>query len=278
MLLGTFLMTAMFTMAKLLGDAYHVLQIVFFRSLFALVPMLVPLWREGLSRLRTRRPVAHALRALVGIASLALYFLAYQLMPLADAYAIGYAAPLFITALSVPLLGEKVGLRRWSAVLVGFAGVLVMVRPGTAVFDVVALVPLGGALLYAVVAILVRMLSRTEASVTIVVYYALTTVLVTGLVLPLVWVTPGAGDLALLAGLGVVGGCAQLCVTEAFRQGELSVVVPLDYSAMVWAVLLGWLFWGDLPDAWIWAGMPLVIASGIYIARREMALERARRR
>ena len=229
-------------------------------------------------RRRTRHPLAHALRGLVGLASLALYFLAYQLMPLADAYAIGFAAPLFITALSVPLLGEKVGVRRWSAVLVGFAGVLIMVRPGTAVFDAVALVPLAAAMLYALVAILVRMLSRTEASVTIVVYYALTTILVTGLALPLVWVTPDAGDFALLAGLGVVGGCAQLCVTEAFREGELSVVVPFDYSAMVWAVLLGWLLWGELPDLWIWAGMPLVIASGIYIARRELALERARRR
>ena len=275
MLLGTLLLTAMFAMAKLLGDAYHVLQIVFFRSLFALLPMLVPLYREGPGRLRTRRPAAHALRSVVGIASLALYFLSYQHMPLADAYAIGFAAPLFITALSVPMLAEKVGLRRWSAVLVGFVGVLIMVRPGSAVFDAVALLPLAAALLYAFVAILIRKLSRTEASVTIVIYYATTTVLVTGLALPLVWVTPDAADLALLAGIGVLGGCGQLAITEAFRHGELSVVAPFDYSSMVWAVLLGWWLWGDLPSLWIWAGMPLVVASGIYIARREIALERA---
>ena len=242
--------------------------------MFALLPLSLVLFRQGLAPLRTRRLYGHVGRALVGLTALYVFFLSFSLMPLADAYAISFAAPLFVTALSVLLLKETVGPRRWSAVLVGFVGVLVMIRPGLGVFQPVALLPLLGAVLYAGVVIVIRVLSRTESSVAIVFYFTVTGGVLSGLLVPFVWVTPDARDLLMLAGVGVVGACAQLAMTGAFRSAEVSLVVPFEYSAMLWAVLVGYAVWGDVPGVHIWIGVPIVVASGIYIALREIRAQR----
>ena len=261
MLLATFLFTLMDAMAKWAMDRYSIVQIVFFRSLFAFVPLSVVLFRNGLAGLRTRNPLGHIGRSVVGIAALCVFFLSFKLMPLAEAYAISFAVPLFVTALSVPLLGERVGARRWTAVVVGFIGVLVMVQPGVGVFEPVALLPLLGAVLYAFVVIIIRILARTETSVAIVFYFTVTAGIFSGLALPLFWRTPDLLDLMVLAAIGIVGGCAQLTITGAFRAADISIVIPFEYTAILWAVLVGYLVWSDVPGLNIWVGVLIVSVS-----------------
>lgn len=273
MLLAVGLFTCMDALVKWLGDTYPVLQIVFFRGLFAFIPLGVFLLRRGsLADLRTKRPFAHLVRALVGLSALSAFFYAYTQMPLANVIAISFAAPLFVTALSVPLLGEAVGARRWTAVIVGFVGVLIMVRPDRGVFEPVALIALGGTVCYALVMIFVRGLSRTETSGAIVFYYSVISTILVGTVLPFIWVTPTLEDFAVLAAVGLVGGMAQLAVTTAFRLANVAVVAPFDYSGMIWAALIGYLVWGDIPGTNVWVGVAIVAASGVYIVRREANL------
>ena len=270
MVVAAGLFSVMDAMVKWLGPTYPTMQIVFFRSLFAFIPLAVFILRSGaLGALATRHPMGHVWRAAIGFVAMSTFFYAYAHMPLANVVAISFAAPLFITALSVPLLGEAVGIRRWSAVLVGFLGVVVMVRPDAGLFQSVALVPLLGSVCYALAMIYVRKLSKTETSAAIVFYYTLACTLIAAGFLPFHWVTPDTADLMLLIALGCVGGLAQIFMTNAFRNGPAALIAPFDYVTMVWVVMLGYFIWGDIPELNIWIGVAIVIASGVYIARRE---------
>lgn len=275
-----FLFAIMDAMIKWLSADYPVHQIVFFRSAFALVPVLWLAHRSGgLSSLRTRRPGAHFLRGLVGVLSMALIFHAYSVMKLADAAAILFAGPLFLTALAGPVLGEKVGSRRWSAVFVGFAGVLVIIQPGGSAIQPAALGALAAAGMYALAMVLVSKLGTTESSASITFYFSLFGT-VTGVILLLLfgWTETSAGDFLMLAMVGIIGGIAQLFMTKAFRLGEAAVISPLKYSSMLWVVLFGYIIWGELPALHVVVGVAIVIASGLYIVHREAALAIARRR
>lgn len=276
-ILAMALLSAMDAVVKWLSPDYSTIQLMFFRSVFAFLP-LAPLALRGgwAGSLRTQRLGTHALRSLFGISALGCFFWSLSLLPLADATAITFAAPLFVTALSLPLLGEVVRARRWTAVAVGFLGVLVMVQPGVGVFQPAALLPLATALFLALMVIQVRKLTRTDSDTTIVLYYTIMSTLVTGAVVPFYWVTPGLTDFLLLAAIGVLGGLGQLALTAAFRRAEASILAPFDYTAMVWAVLFGFLVWGELPAPNIWLGVAIVIASGTYIIYREAALRPSR--
>lgn len=278
MCLGVVLFTIMDALAKWQSERYDVLQIVFFRSLFGAVPMLPLLLRGGVRRLLyTRRPGLHLVRGLIGTLSLITFFLAYRNLELADAIVLSFVSPLFMTALSVPILGEAVGWRRWSAILVGFLGVVVMVQPGGDLFTLMALLPIAGAFTYALVGVTIKILSRTEESVTIVFYFSVFATLISGLAMPFVWVTPATiDDWVGQISIGLIGGVAQLAMTQAFRQAPVSVVAPFDYTAIIWATLLGYWFWDDLPGAWTWAGAALVVGSGLYILHRETRLARGK--
>lgn len=271
------LLSAMDAVVKWLSPDYSTIQLMFFRSVFAFLPLAPLVLRGGWAgSLRTQRLGTHALRSLFGISALGCFFWSLSLLPLADATAITFAAPLFVTALSLPLLGEVVRARRWTAVAVGFLGVLVMVQPGVGVFQPPALLPLATALFLALMVIQVRKLTRTDSDTTIVLYYTIMSTLVTGAVVPFYWVTPGLTDFLLLAAIGVLGGLGQLALTAAFRRAEASILAPFDYTAMVWAVLFGFLVWGELPAPNIWLGVAIVIASGTYIIYREAALRPSR--
>ena len=279
MVLSVGLFAAMDALVKWLGPHYPTMQLVFFRSVFAFVPIAAMLWWSARRRgtglaamLRISKPVGHLLRAAVGLASIFCFFQAFTLMPIADVVAISFAAPLFITALSVPLLGEQVGWRRWSAVLVGFVGVLIMVKPTAGVIQPAALFALAAALFYSLAIIVVRWLSRTESSAAIVFYFTLTATLVSAVCLPFNWVTPRWEDLPLLCGIGLIGGCAQICLTVAFRAAPVAVVAPFEYTAMLWALVLGWVVWAEIPQDNIWTGAVIVVASGLFILFREAQL------
>lgn len=270
------ILSIMDAIVKWLAKDYPTMQIVFFRNAFAFLPTILYLMASGLTLrdLRTRRIGGHFIRAALGVGAMITFFYALGHMPLADVIAIAFAAPIFMTALSIPLLGEKVGLHRWTAVVAGFAGVLVMVRPGASGFDWVALIALASVILYALAMIQIRVLSRTESSASIVFYLALFGTLFSAAFLPSQWVTPDPSGWTLLILVGLLGGSGQILLTQAFRLAPVALVAPFDYSAMIWAVGLGWLLWGDVPGLTTLVGATLVAAAGLYIMQREARQER----
>jgi drug/metabolite transporter (DMT)-like permease len=262
---------------KHLSATYPTMQIVFFRNLLAFVPLLPFLMHAGgIAALRTRRPLGHAFRSLVGLAAMAGFFYAYGRLPLADVVSIAFAAPLFMTALSVPLLKETVGVRRWSAVVIGFIGVLIMVKPGSGVFEPAALVALVAAFGVALVFISIRSLSATEGSATIVFYFTLFGTVVSGAFLPWHWAAPDAWGLLLLCIVGLLGGAAQMCMTNALKLAPVAVVAPFEYTSLLWAVGFDLALWGRAPARNTLVGAALIVATGLYILHREAVIARRR--
>ncbi len=269
-ILAVLLLATMDALLKWMVARYPVLQIVFLRNVIALLPVAIYLWRgPGWAGMRTRRLPALLGRSLLSLIAMALLTLALGHMQLAEATAVLFAAPLLVTALSMPLLAERVGIHRWAAVLVGFAGVLIMVRPGAGVLGIGAVFALGSALFYALTMIAIRYLSRTESTAAIVSYNQIGIAAVAGVFMPFQWVTPTPIDAALFLALGLLAGFGQLALTEACRLAPVSVLAPFDYVSMLWAVLLGFWIWRELPDAFVIIGTVFVAASGIYIVYRE---------
>ena len=277
MLLQAFLFTAMDALVKLATERHPTGQIVFFRNLFAMLPLSFFIRQAGgIAILRTRRLGQHVLRSLGGVTSMVALFLAYSYMPLADAMAISTSGPIFLTALSVPLLGEKVGWRRWAAVVVGFIGILIITRPGSGVFGIAALLPLGGAFFYAIAMVQIRKLSTTEPPACIVFYFTVAAMLLGALSLPWQWVTPTPLSLVYLISIGLVGGVAQMVMTHAFRLAPVSVVGPFDYTGLIFGAGFGYAIWHQVPDRFVWLGAAIIMASGIYILHRETVRRRER--
>jgi drug/metabolite transporter (DMT)-like permease len=263
-------------LVKWQAATYPILELVFFRSLFALLPVLALALRDGLlDSLKTSLPRAHLFRSSIWLCSVFCTFSAYHLLPLADASAIMFSAPLFLTALSAPILGERVGAHRWIALAAGFLGVLVMIRPGSSALGWGAVFALGSAISYACGSLAVRQMASTERSVTIVFYTMLLATIVCGLALPFVWVTPSWLDLATMAAVGLLGGIGQLLMVQAFHHAPASAVAPWNYSMMLWAVLIGWLFWDEVPGLAILTGAAVVIASGLYLLHQERRLRKS---
>lgn len=257
-------------LVKLLSASYHPVQLAFLGALFGLVPVLsLTLARGGLARLRTRRPGLHALRGGCACLGSCATIVAFAELPLADAYAVLFTLPLLVTALSVPLLGERVGQRRWAAVATGFAGVLVMVRPGGAIEGIGALAAGSAALFGALAVMAVRRLQRTETTEACATYGNLGVVLGTGAALPWIYVPPSVPDLALSAAAGILGACSLLLSLRAYRLAPASALAPLQYSQMPYGLLLGWLMFGTSPEPTTLVGAAVVVASGACVLRRE---------
>jgi len=270
MIAAVFLFALINAAVKLSVASVPVTEVMFFRCLFALLPTsLLVLGHGGWRTLRTRRINWHITRALVQFASMSCIFMAFKLMPLADAVALSFSAPLFMTLFSIPILGERVGPYRWSAVLIGFVGVLVMARPGAGTLTLGAMFAIANAVLSASVTIGIRRLSVTESSSTLVFYQTSITAVFAALLLPFGWVTPSGQELLLLALIGLGSGCAQYLWAQAFRFAPAAVAAPFSYMSMIWAMSLGYLLWGDLPTQALLVGAAIVAASGLFIAYRE---------
>ena len=270
MLVGIAILAVISVLVKLLSARYSIIEVAFFRSLFALVPATAMVIAAGGFRtLRTGLFWFHARRASIGVLSMTLMFWSYQLLPLADAVAVGFSAPLFLNALSGPMLGERIGPHRWCAVLAGFVGVLIILKPSSGMFQLGALVALGAALAYAFSMIAIRQLTVIDRSSTIIFYFTLNATLLLAMPLPLVWLAPTPYDAALMAVIGLLGGGTQYFITRACTLAPPSVVAPFNYALILWATLFGFLLWGDLPDRWVVLGSAIVIASGLEIAYRE---------
>ena len=228
--------------------------------------------------LRSRAPGLQVLRTL-GLLGSALFFIAgLAHLPLASASAIAFAAPLLVTALSIPLLGEKVGARRWAAVAVGLLGVLVVIRPGSGTFGVAALLPLLSAVSWAFGMIFTRQLGGIDRASTTMTYSALVGLAVLTLLVPLDWRTPSLPQLGLAAGMAVASTAAQFLVVSAYRLARASVLAPVSYIQLLWSGLLGLLIFGNVPDFWTLTGAAIIMGSGIYTAHRERLNARGRHR
>ena len=227
----------------------------------------------GFASLRTKRFGAHAMRMAIGVVAMLLNFLMVTLLPLAEATAIGFSVPIFATLLAATVLGEPTGRWRWGAVLVGFLGVLVIVQPGSGHISAYGgLVAIGACLSTACATIAIRHLGATEAVATTVFWFGLTSLVTLGLAMPLVAHAHDAATFAAIAGLSLAGGIAQLALTGSLRLAPVALVMPMDYSTLLWASLLGWLLFEQLPSPWTWLGAPIVIAAGLVILWREQRL------
>lgn len=261
-------------------------QTVFFRSAFAILPVvLIYAWRrELMSAVRTSRPLGHLGRGAISVVGMFLNFAALARLPLVDATAISFAAPLITVAFAAWFLGERVRIYRWSAVGVGFAGVLVMLWPylnfsqysieGAAAqaATVGAICALAGAFTNAGSVIQTRRLTDTETTSSIVLYFSLTCAFAGLATLPFGWIWPNGWQLAALIGTGLVGGLAHILLTASYRFAPASIVAPFDYTTMVWAFVLGYAMFGEMPTIYVYVGSAIVAASGLFVIWRERQL------
>ncbi|ABF53574.1 protein of unknown function DUF6, transmembrane [Sphingopyxis alaskensis RB2256] len=277
-LLAMVSLSFMFVLVKYVDAAgVHIVESLFWRQ--ALVLPFLLAWvmaTSGLASLRTRRIGAHARRMVMGLTGMACNFGAMILLPMAEATTISLSVPIFAVIFAAILLGEATGWQRWSAVIVGFVGVLLVLDPIAGFaggfggdHGVGTLVALSGAIMTALITIAVRDLGRTENAATIVFWFSLLSMIPLGIALPFV-ITPHDGrEWLLLAGLGFLGAVVQMSLTGALRLAPVSVVIPMDYSSLLWSIAAGWWFFGTLPADTTWIGAPLIVASGLFIAWRE---------
>src|SRR5262245_56678644 len=264
------LFSTMDALVKWLGDTYGPFQMMLFRSTIALVPLYFLVRNVGGIRLvRSRRPLLQMARIVTGFGSLLGFFYIFPRMPLVDAYAISYAAPLFMVGLAAPILGEVVGWRRWSAVAVGFVGVLIMLELWTIGVHWLSLVVLLATFCYSLSTVLTRLISRYDHDAAAIFWFCLFASVVSLIGAIPEWKWPSLGDWFWLCSLGLIGEVGQILVTRALRLAPASVLAPFDYSSIVLAVLYGYLWFKEQPSPAVWVGLPLVIGSGLYILHRE---------
>lgn len=276
-LFAVFCLATMSAMIKLAQENGAQLgETMFFRQLCALPVVLA--WMAtgpGLGSIATRRIGAHISRTIVGLMGMVTTFGAVILLPLAEATTLQFTVPIFATILGALWLREPTGIHRWTAVLAGFLGVLIVAQPGAGHFPLFgAIVGLSSAFFVAIISILLRQIGRTESAATTVFWFSFLSVPPLGIVYCFQAQPHDAFTWALLVGIGLIGGAGQLALTAALRYAPVSVVVPMDYSSLLWATLYGWLLFGAWPTLATWVGAPLIILSGLYIAWREHHVRR----
>lgn len=292
---STLVFFVMATALKIAAETVPIGQLVFARNFFGLFPVLimVAMRRELGLAIQTRNPRGHLTRATIGLSAMVCGFTALYLLPLPDATAIGFAAPLFVVVLAFFLLGERVRIYRWSAVGVGFLGIVVVLSPhlGEGHFDgpstLGALIGLTGAGFGALAMITVRKLCETERTSTIVTWFAGSATLLSLLTLPLglllpgqAWIWPDAPTAGLLVVIGLAGGVGQILLTQSYRFADASTIAPFDYVNMIWAIIVGWVVFAEAPVPEVVLGALIVIAAGIFVIYREhrLGLDRTKSR
>ena len=275
LLLSATLFTVMAVLAKTLGDRLDSFQVAFFRLLFGLIVIMPFLMRGGAAAFKTHYPVLQLVRGVVGSSAMLCGFYALIHLPLADALAYNFTKALFVVPLAYFILKEPAGPRRIGAVLVGFIGVIVMLRPAVEI-DPAALVALAGALLVAMATILVKIVAK-DAPVTLMFYTGVVGTCVAAIPAYFVWQDPTWAELGLLMLMGAAGAGAHNCFIRGYREGEASAIVPFDYSRLVFAGIAGFVIFADVPDVFTVAGAAVIVATTLYIARREAMEAKAQR-
>jgi drug/metabolite transporter (DMT)-like permease len=261
---------AMITSVKHLAVELHPFQISFFRCLIGFLVLAPMIWRAGgIATLRSERKGLHLLRGLLNAAGMLAFFWAISLTTLATVSAIAFAAPLFATLLAILILGEKVGLRRWAGLAIGFAGTVIILRPGAGVIGEGALIALASSIVWAGAMIVIKHLTRSESVLSITAWGAFYVGLFTLIPAIFVWKWPQGEAWLWLIFVGACGSAIQLCFAKAFSLADTSVVLPFDFLKLVWASLVGFLLFAEIPDLWTWVGGTIIFASSVYIAYRE---------
>src|SRR5436190_14710231 len=273
MVLSIFMFSFGDAMGKFLVGTYSVGQLLFLRACAALLLLSPLVWRQRHQFLHLERPGLQLFRVVLSTLEVAAFFLATVYLPLADVITYYLAGPIFVTAMSAIFLGEKVGWRRWTAILVGFCGVLIALRPSAQTVSLPALIALGGSLSFATLMLITRSLRKTPDIVMASSQFAGSFTL-GALMSPFGWVTPGIGSLGLFAAAGCISVAALLCVNRSLKLAPASVVVPYQYSMIVWAVMFGYVVFGDKPSIATIAGAAIIIGAGLYIFLRERKLGR----
>lgn len=273
-LLAALAISVNFACVKWASDrGVHVVETVFYRQLFSLpLAVFALMIGPGLASIRTQKLGMHASRTLIGMTGMTLNFAAVILLPLAEATTIGFTVPIFATVLSVFLLGERPGIHRWLAVLIGFIGVIIIINPGASHKDMSSLgvgIAMAGAFVTSFVSLLLRQIGRTEAPTTTVFYFAALSLPPLMIAMVFFGQAHDAGTWVILLVMGVAGGLAQLLMTSSLRWGPVSLVLPMDYSTLLWSTLFGWLLWSSWPGSSTWVGAVIIAVSSVYIAWRE---------
>ena len=278
MVVGVLMLASADAITKLLIVDFHAGEIIFYRGVFAFLPLLPLIVRNGgIRSLRLQQPRGVWWRGVIALVTSVFVALSFINLPLAEASALIFTSPIFLTALSPWLLGEKVGWQRWSAVLIGFAGVVVMIEPGSSAFTIWAFVPLIAALCSASRDILTRRLGIVDSATTVMFYTSIVALIGGAITMPWAGPVPNAEQWALFMVSGVFVSLAHLLIVMALQLAEGPTVAPLKYVSLVWSAILGYLIWGDVPGVWKVFGAMMVVAAGLFILYRETRIQKIRR-
>lgn len=269
MCLSTIAFSVMHASIRFVSDTLPPFQIAFFRNFFGLAFLMPVLIASRFSVLHTKNIGLHALRNCLNIVAMLMFFTALSMVPLAKVTALSFTAPIFVAVLSVIFLKERIRIYRWAAILSGFVGMLLILRPGFVALDTGSLMVIGSAAIWAVVMILVKILSRTDSSVTIVAWMGVFLCVFSIGPAIYVWQTPTLGDLGWLIFIGLWGSIAQVSLSQSFRETDPTVVMPFDFLKLIWAALLGVWFFSEIPDVYTWIGAGVIFGAGLFIAHRE---------
>ena len=277
MLAATLAFVGMQSLIRHVGESLPPFEVAFFRNLFGFVALTPIFLRQGLVQpLRTRRLRLHALRGAIQAGGMLAFFTGVTLIPLAQVTALSFSAPLFATLLAILLLGERVRIRRITALALGFVGMLIVVRPGFAEINLGTALIIGSSLGWGIAIAIIKVLARTESSATLTVYMGVFLTPITGAFAFFVWEWPNAYELSLLFLVGCLGTLGHLAFAQSFKRAETTAVLPLDFMRLVWASLVGFFIFGEIPDAWAWTGGTLIFVSATYIAYRESRLAKSK--
>jgi len=269
MCLSTLAFSIMHGLVRFVSEVLPPFQIAFFRNIFGLAFLLPLLMRSRFAILRTQRIGLHALRGVINIVAMLMFFTALSISPLAKVTALSFTAPIFMAILAVLVLGERFRVYRWLAIMAGFMGMLIILRPGLVAIDTGALLVTGSALLWAVAMVLIKILSRTESSLTIVAYMGI--FLGVFSVFPALWVWQPFGLVTLgwMVLIGLFGTIAQMSLSQSLKETDPTALMPFDFLKLIWTALIGAWFFAEIPDIYTWIGAAVIFASGLFIALRE---------
>jgi len=276
MCLSTIAFSIMHGLVRFVSEVLPPFQIAFFRNIFGLAFLLPLLMRSRFAILRTKQIGLHALRGVINMAAMLMFFTALAISPIAKVTALGFTAPIFMAILAVLVLGERFRIYRWSAIFLGFMGMLIILRPGLVAIDTGALLVIGSATLWAVAMIIIKIQSRTESSLTIVAYMGI--FLGVFSIAPAVWVWQpfGLQTLGFMVLIGLFGSIAQMAISESLKETDSTALMPFDFLKLIWTAMIGVWFFSEIPDIYTWIGATVIFLSGLFIAIRERSIQRQR--
>ena len=276
MCLSTVAFSIMHGLVRFVSEVLPPFQIAFFRNIFGLAFLLPLLMRSRFAVLRTKQIGLHALRGVINMAAMLMFFTALSISPIAKVTALGFTAPIFMAILAVIVLGERFRIYRWSAIFFGFMGMLIILRPGLVVIDTGALLVIGSAVLWAVAMLIIKIQSRTESSLTIVAYMGI--FLGVFSIAPALWVWQPfeLQTLGLMALIGLFGSIAQMAISESLKETDPTALMPFDFLKLIWTAMIGAWFFAEIPDMFTWIGATVIFLSGLFIAVRERSAQSQR--